>query len=109
MDSRLGILALVALVALAVGTPIFRIARVWARRSATARVVMIAGSLGVVAYGVSLWSWIGRLEPPFSESPSGLFVVVGRATVVGLGVVAAVATLLGAAFAGSPRPGGRER
>ena len=105
MGSGTGTLALLALVALAVGIPIFRAARRRARGSGGSRAVMIAGALGVLGGATALWPWVFHLEPPWSESPSGLILIVGRGVPVGLISVAAAATFLGAAFAGGSSAG----
>ena len=100
MGSGTGTLALLALVVLAVSIPIFRAARRRARRSGATRGLMIVGALGLLGGATALWPWVFHLEPPWSESPSGLFLIVGRGVPVGLTSVAAAATFLGAAFAG---------
>ena len=60
------------------------------------RPLSIAGA-GVVLAAVA-WAIprLGDLEPPYSESPSGLFVIAGRLLVVFFGSVAALATLAAA-------------
>ena len=62
---------------------------------------MIAGAFAVLGGATALWPWVFHLEPPWSESPSGLILIVGRGVPVGLTSVAAAATALGAIFAGA--------
>jgi hypothetical protein len=99
MGSGTGTLAVLALVVLAVGIPIFRAARRRARRSGATRGLMVAGALGVLGGATVLWPWVFHLEPPWSESPSGLILIIGRGVPLGLISIAAVAIFLGAAFA----------
>ena len=105
MGSGTGTLALLALVVLAMGIPIFRAARRRARRSGATRALMIAGALALLGGATALWPWVFHLEPPWSESPSGLILIVGRGVPLGLISVASAATFLGAAFAGGSSAG----
>ena len=47
---------------------------------------------------------IGDLEPPWSESPSGIFLVLARVLVVGGVAVVAIASLVAIAAPGQQEP-----
>jgi hypothetical protein len=97
---RLIILTVAALLVIGVTVPVFKAARAAARKSTTMRVVLLVVSAGVQAGAITLVPWIGRLRPPWSESPAGLFVILFRLALVGGGGLVAAATLLGAIFSG---------
>jgi hypothetical protein len=99
MRSGTGGIVLMAAVVLAVGIPVFRVARRRARRSGGIRALMIVGGLVVLGGATALWPWVFHLEPPWSESPSGLILIVGRGVPLGLVSIAAAATFVGAVFA----------
>jgi hypothetical protein len=88
------------LLCLALGVWVYRIVRPACERRPWLRPLLILGSVGVlVLVGVAA-PRLGNLDPPFSESPAGIFVVLGRVVVWAACAVAALATILAA---GLPR------
>ena len=59
----------------------------------------IAAGVGALCLAALLVPWVlVKLKPPLSESPAGLFVILGKLLVVAFLVLIAFGTLLGAAF-----------
>jgi hypothetical protein len=98
------ILVLLA-VPLLVAVPVFRRVRSWCRAESARRPWLIGGAIAALALVAFLVPGVGALEPPYSESPSGLFVIFARVEVLGVVSCAALATLLAATVRWEP-PGG---
>ena len=58
---------------------------------------LVLAAIATLGGMVAIYPRVGELKPPFSESPSGLFVIVGRLIVLGPIALAALATLVAAA------------
>jgi hypothetical protein len=86
-------LLIVLAMAGAIGGFVFRKVRRVCDARPFLRVVLIVGAVAVL--GTVAWALprLGDLEPPFSESPSGLFVIAGRLLIVFFALTAALATL----------------
>jgi hypothetical protein len=57
--------------------------------------------VGVLALAALLVPWLlAKLDPPYSESPAGIFVYLGKAAVVGSLALVGLGTLTGAIAAG---------
>jgi hypothetical protein len=95
---------IILLIPLALGTmlavTVFRTVRTWCRIAPGRRPWLIALSLGALMAVAFVVPHIGELEPPWSESPSGLFLVLARVLVLGSVAVVAASTL--AAIATAP-------
>jgi hypothetical protein len=90
-------LLVIAVTAVVIAVPIYRTVREWCRVAPHRRPWLLGAAIGALALVAVTVPGIGRLEPPFSESPSGLFVILARAIPLALLALAAVATLLAAA------------
>ena len=74
------------------------VARCCGRKPGWRRWFLLAGAVTLCLAG-RLVPWVfAKLEPPFSESPVGLFIILGKILVVGSLLLVAVGTLLGAAL-----------
>ena len=94
MNPKLWVALLVLVTAAAaVAGLVFRAARRACRERPALRPLMILAALA--ALGAVAWSVprLGALEPPFSESPAGILVVLGRVLMAGLALVVALATI----------------
>ena len=80
--------------ALLLGVTVFRTVRTWCRVAPGRRPWLIALSIGALMAVAFVTPHLGDLEPPWSESPSGIFLVLARLIVVGSAAVAAIATLV---------------
>ena len=85
--------------ALLLGATVFRTVRTWCRIAPGRRPWLIALSLSALMAVAFVVPHIGDLEPPWSESPSGIFLVLARVAVVGGVAVMAIATLVAIATA----------
>lgn len=92
----------IGVIAFLIGMAVYDTVRGWCRLAPARRPWLIALSIITLGLVVTLAPGIGKLKPPFSESPSGLFVILGRVAVLGLASVLAVATLLGASRSADP-------
>jgi hypothetical protein len=62
----------------------------------------VLASIGALVLTALLVPWVfAKLKPPFSESPAGLFVILGRVLVAGAVGLVGLGTLLGALLPGS--------
>ena len=94
MNIQLWIVLLILVAAgAAVAGLVFRVARRACRDRPALRPLLVLAALA--ALGAVAWSVprLGALEPPFSESPAGILVGVGRVLMAGLALVVALATL----------------
>ena len=96
MSSSTKPLLVIAATAVVIAVPIYQTVRTWCRVAPHRRPWLVAAAIIALAFVAVTVPGIGRLTPPFSESPSGLFVILARAIPLGLTAVAAVATLLAA-------------
>jgi hypothetical protein len=94
------------LLCLAFGVWIYRIVRPACEPRPWLRPLLILASVGVLVVVGLAAPRLGNLDPPFSESPAGIFVVLGRVIVWAAFAVAALATILAA---GLPRSESRAR
>jgi len=63
----------------------------------------IAGAVAAIILAGLLVPWLlAKLDPPYSESPAGVFVYLGKAVVVGLLGLGGLGILIGAIFPGRP-------
>ena len=63
----------------------------------------IAGSVAALVLAALLVPWLfADLDPPYSESPAGILVYLGRGAVVGLLGLGGLGALIGAIFPGRP-------
>src|ERR1044071_576883 len=77
----------------------FRVVALRCGRKPALRLRFIAGGVGILCLAALLVPWVlVKLEPPLSESPAGLLVILGKVLLVGFLSLVAVGTLLGAAF-----------
>ena len=97
MSSATKPLLVIAVTAVVIAVPIYRTVREWCRVAPHRRPWLLAAAIGALALVAVTVPGIGRLEPPFSESPLGLFVILARAIPLALVALAALATLLAAA------------
>jgi hypothetical protein len=88
------------LLCLALGVWVYRIVRPACVGRPWLRPLLILGSVAVLVLVGLAAPRLGNLDPPFSESPAGLFVILGRVIVWAAFAVAALATILAA---GLPR------
>lgn len=89
------ILVLLA-VPLLVALPVFRRVRSWCRTASARRPWLIGAAVGALALAAFLVPGAAELDPPYSESPSGLLVIFVRIEVLGVVSSSALATLLAA-------------
>lgn|SRR5262245_44993943 len=98
----LRILLLVAVIALVI--VVSRVVVLRCGRNPALRRWFIAGGIGGLCLAALLVPWLlAKLEPPWSESPAGIFVYLGKFLVIAFLVVIAVGTLLGAALSARKR------
>jgi hypothetical protein len=91
-------LGVLAVLVLASGIPIYRAVHAACRLAPGRRPWLIAGAIAALGLVAALVPWVWELSPTLRESPGGLFVIIGKATALGLLAVGALATLLGAAL-----------
>lgn len=96
---------LLPIVAIVVVVVSYRAAAARCRRAPSHRAWYIMGSIAALAGAALLVPWLlAKLNPPWSESPAGIFVYLGKAAVVGgLGLVG-LGTLAGAIVPGRSDP-----
>lgn len=106
--SRITVLALAALYAFWITRLAYLPSARLCRATPTWRAPCVV--LGVAGMAVSGWlvPWIAELRPPFSESPSGIFVILGKLLLVSTLAFASLGATLGGAFPGYGRDKGRE-
>ena len=92
---------LLPLAAIAVVVFSYRAAAARCRRAPSQRAGHIVGSIAALVVAALLVPWVpAKLNPPWSESPAGIFVYLGKAALVGgLGLVG-LGTLAGALVPG---------
>ena len=74
------------------------------RRVPSRRPWMIAASVAALASAGALVPWLlAKLNPPYSESPAGIFVQLGKLAVVGLLGLGGLGALIGAIRPGPPK------
>ena len=96
MDRLLVLGALVAIVVVG-----YRASAPQCRRVPSRRPWFIIGSIAILCLAGLLVPWVlAKLDPPWSESPSGIFVYLGKALVVGVPGLLALGALIGAVFPG---------
>lgn len=95
-------LIVIAAVAFVIAVPVYETVREWCRLEPRRRPWLVAGAIGSLALVAIVAPGIGKLSPPLSESPAGLFVVLAKAAALGLLAVVALATLLAAAKSAPP-------
>ena len=88
----------VAALVLAIFLAAFRAVRAHMRIHPGRRHWMVAAAIATLTGLVAIYTRIWALKPPFSESPSGLFVILGRLAAVVPMALAALATLVAAAI-----------
>jgi hypothetical protein len=88
---------LLPIAAMVVVVASYRAAAARCRRAPSRRAGYIVASLAALAVAASLVPWVlAKLDPPWSESPAGIFVYLGKAAVVGGRGLVALGTLAGA-------------
>ena len=97
MSSSTKPLLMIAATVVIIAVPIYHTVREWCRVAPHRRPWLLAAALGALAVVAITAPNIGRLSPPLSESPAGLFVILARATALGLLCVGGIATLVAAA------------
>ena len=90
------VIPLTLLLGLAFGHQVFRVVRPACRSKPWLRPLLIVASLAALVLVGAAAPRIGDLDPPFSESPAGIFVILGRVAVFGAVAVAALAAILAA-------------
>jgi len=94
--TALGFLALAVGLFGFVGVSAGKVVRGWcSERPGYRPVVVILAAITLVAVGLRI-PGIGDLEPPWSESPSGIFLIIGRFFVYGSLAATALGALVGA-------------
>jgi len=90
------IVAFFVAIILFVAIPTGRAVRGWCRLAPERRPWILAAS--IVTLGVVTWILpkIGKLHPPWSESPSGLFLILGRGIILTVVASAALGGVAGA-------------
>ena len=96
MDRFAVLFAVLAIVILA-----YRAVVVRCRRAPGRRPWFIVGSIATLCVAGLLVPWVlAKLNPPWSESPAGIFVYLGKALLVGVPGLVALGALAGAIAAG---------
>jgi hypothetical protein len=93
------LVAIAAALAALLGVTIYRSVRAACRKAPARRPWLVAAALVALGLVGGLAPSIGRLKPPWSESPSGLLLIGVRILGLGAMAVAALATLLAVAGA----------
>lgn len=79
----------------------FRVAAAQCRQDPGRRPWFITASIVILCLAGLLVPWVlAKLDPPWSESPSGILVYLGKALVVGVPGLLALGALLGAILPG---------
>jgi len=90
---------LLLLLAIALFAVIYRFVAMGCGRKPALRLWFLAGGVIALCLAALLVPWVlAKLEPPWSESPAGLFVILGKLLVVGFLGLFALGALLGAAI-----------
>jgi hypothetical protein len=98
---------LLPLAAIAIVIVAYRTAAARCREAPRRRPWVITGSVGALGLAASLIPWLfADLEPPYSESPAGIFVYLGKALVVGFLGLGGLGALIGAIAPGHTRSSG---
>ena len=74
----------------------YRRAARYCRRVPQVRPWLILASLAALAGAVAIVPWATRLKPPWSESPSGIFLLLARFIPISLVCLSAIGAILGA-------------
>ena len=75
----------------------YQLAAAHCRRSPTRRPWFIIAAVAALVVAGLLVPWfLAKLEPPYSESPAGVFVYLGKGAVVGLLGLGGLGALIGA-------------
>ena len=78
----------------------YRLVALQCGRKPALRRRFIAGGLCTFCVAALLVPWVlAKLKPPLSESPAGVFVILGKLVVVGSLGLGAIGTIIGAALA----------
>jgi len=96
---------LLPLAAIALVVAVYRRVVARCREQPDRRSWFIIGSLAALGLAALLVPWVlAKLNPPYSESPAGIFVYLGKAAVVGFLVLVGLGTLIGAIASARPEP-----
>jgi hypothetical protein len=102
MSSSTKPLLVIGVTAVVIAVPIYHTVREWSRVAPHRRPWLLAAAIGALILVAVIVPHIGKLRPPFSESPAGIFVILARAIPLGLIALAAVATLVAVATPPAP-------
>ena len=92
-------------VAIAVVITGYRMSSARCRLVPSRRRWIILGSIGALVVAALLVPWVlAKLDPPWSESPAGIFVYLGKALIVGILGLGALGALIGAIAPGRSDP-----
>lgn len=92
MERLLPLLAAIAFVVV-----VYRKVAARCRDDPSRRIRFIVGALAALGLGAALIPWVlADLKPPWSESPAGIFVYLGKAAVAGSLLLAGLGALIGA-------------
>jgi hypothetical protein len=96
---------LLPLAAIALVVAVYRRVVARCRENPDRRSWFIIGSLAALGLAALLVPWVlAKLNPPYSESPAGIFVYLGKAAVVGLLGLVGLGTLAGAIASARAEP-----
>jgi hypothetical protein len=90
------LIVILSLVPVLTAVFVFRRVRRWCEREDRRRPSLIAVSIAILCLVAALVPGVFELRPPYSESPSGLIVILARGEALGILGMAAVATMVAA-------------
>lgn len=92
------LIVILSLVPVLTAVFVFRRVRRWCEREDHRRPWLIAVSIAILCLVAALVPGVFELQPPYSESPSGLIVIFLRGEALAILGMAAVATMVAAAI-----------